>query len=94
MFSSHIPSNSAIFSLIIEFRLSRNTLYDTYYYCRYPRFSQVTPTYFVDLLILFSIFAVLIEGYNYFHPFYMEKLAPCVKEDLLKLRVNEFSLRP
>lgn len=58
------------------------------------RFSQVTLTYFVDFLILFSIFAVLVEGYNYFRPFYMEKLAPCVEEDLLKLKVNEFSLRP
>ncbi|CAF91598.1 unnamed protein product, partial [Tetraodon nigroviridis] len=26
------------------------------------------------------------EGYNYFHPFYMEKLAPCVEKDLQKLR--------
>lgn len=35
------------------------------------------------------MFAVLIEGYNYFYPFYVGALAPCVEEDLLKLRVNK-----
>lgn len=47
----------------------------------------------MHLLICFSTFAVLVEGHSYFHPFYMETLAPCVADDLLKLRVNEFSLR-
>lgn len=41
-----------------------------------------------DLLILFSFFDALIEAYNFLFPFYMEKLAPCVEEDLLKLRVR------
>lgn len=43
------------------------------------------------LLILALLFLFLADCYDFFHPFYMEKLEPHVEEDLLDLRVNIFS---
>lgn len=47
----------------------------------------------MDLLILFSFFDALIEAYDFLFPFYMETLAPCVEEDLRKLRVRRHRKR-
>lgn len=48
----------------------------------------------MELFILFFVFffTILTEGYNFFLPFYMEKLEPSIEEDLLNLRVNELSV--
>lgn len=63
------------------------TRYRPHYYCRCPRFS---------LFWLFSsfyyFFSGLTEGYNDFLPFYKENLAPRIEEDILELRVQDFSV--
>lgn len=44
---------------------------------------------YVDLLVILSLlFPFFAEGYNFFLPFYKEKLEPTAEEDLLHLRVN------
>ncbi len=53
----------------------------------------LTPSvYYVDILLVLSLlFPCLADCYDFFRPFYMEKLEPHVEEDLLDLRVNIFS---